>query len=132
MASLIARSDAGSMAINREIMDLGDIVAAAQGTIAPLAVNARVALKTGDVLVQVIDDGIGIAEENQERIFERFFQVDSSVARLYNGSGLGLALVREYAVAQGFGISVSSALGEGSTFTLRIPAAAAVDFGEEE
>ncbi|MFR0869821.1 MAG: sensor histidine kinase, partial [Adlercreutzia sp.] len=49
--------------------------------------------ETGDVLVTVSDNGIGIAKENQERIFERFFQVDSS-ATLYSGSGLGLALVR--------------------------------------
>lgn len=175
----IARSDAGSMAVNSEIMDLGDIITAAQGTLGPLAINARVTLKTSvspdvplvygdfekmqrilenlgtnavkftapggvvalsvsveaeteDVLVQVSDNGIGIAEENQERIFERFFQVDSSTTRIYGGSGLGLALVREYAVAQGFGISVGSELGEGSTFTVRIPKADTVDFSEED
>ncbi len=175
----IARSDAGAMAVSRELMDLGDIVASAQGTIGPLAVGARVGLKTavapdvplvngdyekmlrilenlgtnavkftspggtvsievtreaasGDVLVRVLDDGIGIAEEDRERIFDRFFQVDSSATRVYNGSGLGLALVREYAVAQGYAVSVESELGRGSAFTVRIPASEAVELGDEE
>ena len=66
----------------------------------------------GDVLVTVSDNGIGIAPENQERIFERFFQVDSSATRIYSGSGLGLALVREYAAAQGYTVAVESVLGE--------------------
>ena len=69
----------------------------------------------------VADDGIGIAPEDHERIFERFFQVDSTSTRKYNGSGLGLALVREYAAVQGFAVSVESALGRGSTFTITIP-----------
>ncbi len=175
----IARSDAGAMAVSMELMDLGDIVASAQGTIGPLAVGARVMLTTtvapdvplvsgdyekmlrilenlgsnavkftpaggtvaiaavreeatGDVLVTVSDNGIGIASENQERIFERFFQVDSSATRIYSGSGLGLALVREYAVAQGYTVTVESVLGEGSAFTVRIPAAAVVELDEDE
>ena len=88
--------------------------------------------ETGDVLVTVSDNGIGIAKENQERIFERFFQVDSSATRIYSGSGLGLALVREYAVAQGYTVTVESVLGEGSAFTVRIPAAAVVELDEDE
>ena len=175
----IARSDAGAMAVSMELMDLGDIVASAQGTIGPLAVGARVTLTTtvapdvplvsgdyekmlrilenlgsnavkftpaggtvaiaavreeatGDVLVTVSDNGIGIAPENQERIFERFFQVDSSATRIYSGSGLGLALVREYAVAQGYTVTVESVLGEGSAFTVRIPVAAVVELDEDE
>ena len=70
--------------------------------------------------------------QNQERIFERFFQVDSSATRIYSGSGLGLALVREYAVAQGYTVTVESVLGEGSAFTVRIPVAAVVELDEDE
>ena len=81
---------------------------------------------TGDVLMCMEDTGIGIADEDKERIFERFFQVDSTSTRKYNGSGLGLALVREYADIQGFEVGVSSEFGKGSTFTVRIPAAATV------
>ena len=84
---------------------------------------------TGDVVMRMTDTGIGIADEDKERIFERFFQVDSTSTRKYNGSGLGLALVREYAAIQGFEVSVESTFGKGSTFVVRIPAAATV--GEE-
>ena len=97
-----------------------------------VAITAMWEEATGDVLVTVADDGIGIAPENQERIFERFFQVDSSATRIYSGSGLGLALVREYAVAQGYTVTVESALGEGSAFTVRIPASAVVELDEDE
>lgn len=88
--------------------------------------------ETGDVLVTVSDNGIGIAKENQERIFDRFFQVDSSTTRIYGGSGLGLALVREYAAAQGYTVGVESELGRGSAFTVRIPVAAVVELDEDE
>lgn len=97
-----------------------------------VSIGATREAATGDVLVTVADDGIGIAEEDRERIFDRFFQVDSSPTRIYSGSGLGLALVREYATAQGYGVSAESTLGKGSTFTVRIPAAAAVELDEDD
>ena len=76
---------------------------------------------SGMVDVSVVDDGIGIAEEDRERIFERFVQVDAGVTRRFGGSGLGLTLVREYAELQGFVLEVESSLGKGSTFTVLIP-----------
>ncbi len=75
----------------------------------------------GWILLQVSDTGIGIDEEDQTSIFERFRQVDSSAARGYSGTGLGLALVKEYVEMHKGSVSVRSALGEGSTFTVRIP-----------
>ena len=57
-------------------------------------------------------------------------QVDSTSTRKYNGSGLGLALVREYADVQGFEVSVESELGCGSTFTITVPEEAIV--GEDD
>lgn len=73
------------------------------------------------VWIEVADTGIGIAEKDQERIFERFVQADSSASRRYNGTGLGLALAKEYVEMHEGTISVESALGEGSVFVVRIP-----------
>ena len=78
---------------------------------------------TGEVWLAVTDTGIGIAPEDQKRIFEKFAQVDSSSTRRYNGTGLGLAIVREYVELHGGAVNVESAPGRGSTFTVRIPVA---------
>lgn len=73
------------------------------------------------VVIEVVDTGIGIAENDLQRIFERFVQADSSVARRYNGTGLGLALAKEYAEMHGGSISVASELGRGSEFVVSLP-----------
>ena len=73
----------------------------------------------GFAIIRVEDDGIGISEENQKRIFDRFFQVDKS--RTSSSSGLGLAMVKEIASLNGGSVSVESRLGEGSVFTLTLP-----------
>ena len=73
------------------------------------------------VWVRVVDTGIGVAKADQARIFERFVQADSSVSRKYSGTGLGLALAKEYVEMHGGSISLESELGEGSTFTVRLP-----------
>jgi signal transduction histidine kinase len=75
----------------------------------------------GRILMQVRDTGIGIDKRNQREIFERFRQIDSSAARNYNGTGLGLALVKEYSEMHGGTTEVQSVLGDGSTFTVCIP-----------
>ena len=77
------------------------------------------------VQVSVQDDGIGIAEDNQERIFEEFQQIDSALSRQFEGTGLGLALTRNFVRLQGGEISVASAPGMGSTFTFTLPRHAA-------
>ena len=74
-----------------------------------------------EVWLQVSDTGIGIAKADQQRIFERFVQADSSPARKYNGTGLGLALAKGYAEMHGGSISVESEPGAGSLFTVRVP-----------
>ena len=72
--------------------------------------------------IKVTDTGIGIAREHHDKIFEDFRQVDDSPSRQYGGTGLGLAICRRLANALGGRIVLRSNLGEGSTFTLTIPA----------
>jgi two-component system sensor histidine kinase/response regulator len=69
----------------------------------------------------VSDTGIGIAAEHLERIFEPFWQVEATTTRTAPGTGLGLAVTRRLAHLLGGEVTVRSAVGEGSTFTLRIP-----------
>ncbi|WP_420128405.1 ATP-binding protein [Longimicrobium sp.] len=77
-----------------------------------------------DVCLDVADNGPGIPAELHDRVFEPFFQVDPSTTRREGGVGLGLALSREFAHLLGGGLTLRSAPGEGSTFTLRLPAEA--------
>jgi len=74
----------------------------------------------GDVLIRVADTGPGISEQDQPRIFDRLYRGDQS--RATRGLGLGLSLVRAYVEAQGGTVAVDSRVGNGSTFTLRLPA----------
>jgi two-component system sensor histidine kinase SenX3 len=73
------------------------------------------------VEISVTDQGIGIAEAEQERIFERFYRVDPARSRATGGTGLGLAIVKHIAASHGGEVSVWSVQGAGSTFTLRLP-----------
>ena len=73
------------------------------------------------VRMSVTDTGPGIAEENYDKVFEKFRQVDGSITRQGDGSGLGLAICKELAELLAGEISIESTLGEGSTFHLDIP-----------
>ena len=77
----------------------------------------------GDVVeLAVTDQGQGIAPADQQRIFERFYRVDSARSRATGGSGLGLSIVKHVAANHGGDVAVWSEPGRGSTFTLRLPA----------
>ncbi|PHN06104.1 tetratricopeptide repeat protein [Flavilitoribacter nigricans] len=85
-------------------------------------VTIHVAIEGGRLLrLSVSDTGIGIPEADRERIFERFYQVDESSTRAYEGTGIGLALIKELVDMQEGQISVDSQSGKGSTFTVIIP-----------
>jgi len=84
-------------------------------------VELAAACQAGFLEVSVKDSGIGIQQEDQERIFAAFTQVDGSYARKYQGTGLGLTLVKRFVEMHGGEISVQSAVGKGSVFTFRIP-----------
>jgi two-component system sensor histidine kinase SenX3 len=75
------------------------------------------------VELTVRDFGMGIPQRDIDRIFERFYRVDRARSRETGGTGLGLAIVRHVATNHGGDVRVASVEGEGSTFTLRIPAA---------
>ena len=85
-----------------------------------VCVSART-LSGGTIAFSVADTGIGIAPEDQERIFQDFTQIDSALQRRVKGTGLGLPLCRKLAELLGGTVSVESALGRGSTFTVTLP-----------
>jgi two-component system sensor histidine kinase SenX3 len=74
------------------------------------------------VEISVIDQGIGIEPKDLDRIFERFYRADKARSRATGGTGLGLAIVKHIATNHGGQVTVVSTVGEGSTFTLRLPA----------
>lgn len=98
----------------------------------PVSISRR--RRGENVEIAVTDRGIGIALEDQERVFERFFRGDKARSRATGGSGLGLAIVKHVAANHNGTIGVWSKPGTGSTFTLSIPAAkpSPRDEGESE
>ena len=88
-----------------------------------IVVSGRVA---GSMLEFVVaDTGIGIPADKISRVFDKFYQVDSSDKRMYPGTGLGLAIVKMIVTALGGTVQVESRVGEGSTFTFTLPLAGA-------
>jgi signal transduction histidine kinase len=77
--------------------------------------------RSSEVVLTCRDTGIGIPEAERERIFEKFYQVDSSATRRFGGAGLGLSIVREIVLLHGGRIWVESAPGAGSTFFIALP-----------
>ena len=75
----------------------------------------------GGAVLDVEDDGIGIAPADQNRIFERFYRVDKARSRELGGTGLGLSIVKHVALSHGGNVSLRSALGAGSNFRVQIP-----------
>jgi signal transduction histidine kinase len=92
------------------------------------AITLRVSRQQPDddcIVFEVSDTGIGISPEQIQGLFKEFSQADPSTTRKYGGTGLGLALCRRFCQMMGGDIAVSSELGKGSTFTVRLPAVVA-------
>lgn len=85
------------------------------------SVNVELARQNGSGVLTVSDTGIGIPPGNIERVFDRFYRVADSRTRADGGSGLGLSIVKLAAECHGGSVSVESKLGDGSTFTVRLP-----------
>jgi signal transduction histidine kinase len=75
----------------------------------------------GSIVLMVSDTGIGIDLDHQQRIFDSFYQVDSTLSKASQGTGLGLAVVRQIAELHGGTVTVESQPGHGSTFIVTIP-----------
>jgi two-component system phosphate regulon sensor histidine kinase PhoR len=94
-------------------------------------VAVRLARAPGGVALSVRDRGPGISADEQQRIFERFYRATNARMRNVRGSGIGLSLVKHIAEAHGGRVEVSSAPGQGATFTVFVPAAPLVRPGPE-
>ena len=84
-------------------------------------VSVRVQPENGYALLEVADDGIGIPEEHQRRVFERFYRVDKSHSRASGGTGLGLSIVKHAAALHHAEIELKSEVGKGTTISVRFP-----------
>ncbi|WP_347754363.1 ATP-binding protein [Agrococcus sp. ProA11] len=93
----------------------------------PAATHVGVGVRVVDEVVEiaVTDNGVGIAQEDHERVFERFYRIDPARSRVTGGTGLGLSIVKHVAISHGGEVRLWSHPGQGSTFTLRLPVAAA-------
>ncbi len=85
------------------------------------SVKLSIRVDTDNIIIRVIDTGIGIPPEELEHIFDRFFRVEKSRSRDRGGSGLGLAIVKKIVEDHGGTVSVQSKMGEGSTFSVILP-----------
>lgn len=83
------------------------------------------------VRISVQDEGVGISDEDQKRVFDRFFRTGADVSKRVKGAGLGLSLVKHIVTAHGGTVECRSRLGEGSTFTIQVPAAPVPGGGKE-
>ena len=89
------------------------------------SVTTRVRVEDGKAVISVADQGIGIPQEDQSRVFERFYRVEKGRARKNGGTGLGLAIVKHITQLYGGTVSLESEVGKGSTFTVTLPVAQA-------
>jgi two-component system, OmpR family, sensor histidine kinase SenX3 len=114
---VVVRGDEGQLALMvRNLLDNAVRYTPPEGQI-----DLRVGIEGDEAVLQVADTGAGIPLRDQARVFERFYRVDKGRSREQGGTGLGLAIVKHVADLHGGHVSLSSELGEGSTFTVALP-----------
>jgi two-component system, OmpR family, sensor kinase len=84
-------------------------------------ITVRVGTDTDDAILEVVDEGPGMSQQDAQRVFERFYRTDSSRARISGGSGLGLSIVDSLVHAHGGIVTVTTAPGQGSRFYVSLP-----------
>ncbi len=122
------KSDAEALMIDRDKFDkilLNLVINAIKFTPSGGTIEVKVSAANHHLKLAVEDTGVGIPPEVLPRIFERFWQVDTSSTRKFQGAGIGLALVRSLTEAMGGSIKVESKLGHGTIFSIELPAEAA-------
>src|SRR5205085_12040340 len=85
------------------------------------SVSVSVTANADDVIIHVSDTGVGIPADKIDAVFQPFVQLESGLTRRAQGTGLGLAICRDIARAMNGDVSLTSELGKGSTFSLRLP-----------
>ena len=125
---LVSGGDAGATVYGDEsllVVALHNLIAnAIQYSPGKSRIGIGVSNVDGIVEIAVTDQGVGIPEDDLDRVFERFFRIDPARSRNTGGSGLGLSIVKHVAHNHGGDVRVWSQLGSGSTFTIRLPEAA--------
>ena len=84
-------------------------------------ITLKAVVKSNELLVSITDTGVGISASDLTKIFHRFQQVDSSLLRKFEGSGLGLSIAKGLSELMGGDLSVTSVVGKGSEFVLKLP-----------
>jgi signal transduction histidine kinase len=118
-------SDHDAIQLDRDKFDkilLNLVINAIKFTPSGGTIETKVSVRNGMLQLTVEDTGVGIPPEVLPRIFERFWQVDTSSTRKFQGAGIGLALVRSLSEAMGGSVHVDSKLGHGTTFSVELPA----------
>ncbi len=119
----IARADPSAVKTMVENLFVNAIHYTLDGGTVTLSTSTMSNADQNEAVIAVSDTGIGIAQEQQGRVFERFYRVDRSRSRDMGGTGLGLAIVKHLAQSFGGSVHLESQLGKGSKFEIRLPAA---------
>jgi len=128
-------NDRKSIRLDRDKFDkilLNLVVNAIKFTPSGGTIEVKLRVADGQLRLTVEDTGVGIPPDVLPRIFERFWQVDTSSTRKFQGAGIGLALVRSLTEAMDGTVGVESAVNQGTTFTIDLPAEPAEETGAEE